>query len=235
MRLILILMLTYPFFAFIQAVDVAVRHSDPVYLLDVLPLGILFASASTLLFFRGTAAAATPALGLCALVTITRPLASAAVLDEAGLAAYYRLPIAYHLESLLVPVASLAAFVLLIRHFRTSRLGLARLGVLTALALVTEAMLMGLAAAFGFGGMSREWYQSLLLLTQLPGVALLAPMGLCCSHDAPLVFSDWVVPHWADLPILVVANTVGLLLLFTAFDRISSITRERKRSGSLAA
>jgi hypothetical protein len=88
----------------------------------------------------------------------------------------------------------------------------------TGVAFAAEVALMISIAIWGFGGWQSEWYQDVLAATQSPGIALLTDMGLCCGYDNGLVISDWVGPHWngltpAGIPILVVANTVGLLVL----------------------
>lgn len=115
-----------------------------------------------------------------------------------------------------------AALVLLLRRrqipgvYPNARLR--SLGRRTGVAFAGEAALMISIAIWGFGGWQSEWYQDVLAMTQLPGIALLTDMGLCCGYYNGLVITDVWGPHWNGLtrrgiPILVVANTAGLLVL----------------------
>lgn len=120
------------------------------------------------------------------------------------------------------PLIAGAAFILLLRRRRISGVypdaRLRSLAKRTGVAFAVEVALMISIAIWGFGGWQSEWYQDVLAMTQSPGIAVLMDMGLCCGYDNGLVISDWVSPHWSGLtqvgiPILVVANTAGLLVL----------------------
>lgn len=120
------------------------------------------------------------------------------------------------------PLIAGAAFVLLLRRRRISGAypdaRLRSLVRLTGVAFAVEVALMISIAIWGFGGWQSEWYQDVLAMTQSPGIALLTDMGLCCGYFNSLVISDVMGPHWSGLtqvgiPILVVANTAGLLVL----------------------
>jgi hypothetical protein len=114
------------------------------------------------------------------------------------------------------------AFVLLLRRRRISGVypdaRLRSLAKRTGVAFAVEVALMISIAIWGLGGWQAEWYQDALAATQSPGIALLTDMGLCCGYYNSLVISDVWGPHWNGLtqvgiPILVVANTAGLLVL----------------------
>ncbi|HEY7768355.1 hypothetical protein [Longimicrobium sp.] len=120
------------------------------------------------------------------------------------------------------PLIAGAAFILLLHRRRISGVypdaRLRSLARRTGVAFAVEVVLMTSIAIWGFGGWQAEWYRDVLAATQAPGIALLTDMGLCCGYFNSLVISDVWGPHWNGLtrvgiPILVVANTVGLLVL----------------------
>lgn len=120
------------------------------------------------------------------------------------------------------PLIAGAAFALLLRRRRISGVypdaRLRSVMRLSGVAFAVEVVLMTSIAIWGFGGWQSEWYQDVLAMTQSPGIALLTDMGLCCGYYNGLVITDVWGPHWNGLtqvgiPILVVANTPGLLVL----------------------
>ena len=117
------------------------------------------------------------------------------------------------------PTAAAAAFTLLLRaRHACPEPRLRSLARSTAVVFGVESVLMVLIAIFGFGAWEAEWYQEALGFTQVPGTVLLAHMGLCCGYYNGLVITDVWGPHWgglrmAGIPILMVANTAGLLVL----------------------
>ena len=139
------------------------------------------------------------------------------------------------------PLIAGAAFVLLLRRRRISGVypdaRLRSLVRLTGVAFVVEAALMISIAIWGFGGWwQSEWYQDVLAMTQSPGVALLTDMGLCCGYFNGLVITDVMGPHWNGLtqvgiPILVVANTAGLLVLARVIQSGARRTGRRAAGG----
>jgi hypothetical protein len=139
------------------------------------------------------------------------------------------------------PLINASAFVLLLRRRRISGVysdaRLRSLARRTGVAFAVEVALMISIAIWGFGGWQSEWYQDALAATQTPGIALLTDMGLCCGYFNSLVISDVWAPHWNGLrrvgiPILVVANTAGLLVLARLIQAGARLARRAAGAGS---
>jgi hypothetical protein len=145
---------------------------------------------------------------------------------------------------ILGPLIAGAAFVLLLRRRRISGVypdaRLRSLARRTGVAFAVEGALMISIAIWGFGGWQSEWYQDVLAAMQSPGIAILTDMGLCCGYYNGLVITDVWGPHWGGLtqvgiPILVVANTAGLLVLarlIQAGVRLARRAAHRPTTGS---
>ncbi len=138
------------------------------------------------------------------------------------------------------PLIAGAAFMLLLRRRRISGVypdaRLRSLARRTGVAFAVEVALMISIAIWGFGGWQSEWYQNVLAATQSPGIALLTDMGLCCGYYNGLVITDVWGPHWNGLtqvgiPILVAANTAGLLVLARLIQAGARLARRAAGTG----
>jgi hypothetical protein len=122
----------------------------------------------------------------------------------------------------LFPITLLtAAFVLLVRETSASAARY-RVVALVAAALAMELVLVALIARFGVHGwINGPWYQRALGQSQMPAVTILVQMGLCCGIQNHTVISDGIDPHWGPitvhgLPVLIAANTLGLVAILAA-------------------
>jgi hypothetical protein len=149
-------------------------------------------------------------------------------------------PLEYALQPTILAVVAAVALVRLIRGWRREPGFRESMGVPLA-AFGVQSGLMLLVAVFGLGVMDAPWYQDLLMQSQSPGRILLTAMGYCCGLNSGIVFSDGIDAHWGGLtkigiPILAVANTVGLLpLVFFARRLLRALSARRSAAREVVA
>lgn len=219
LRISALLVLVYPATQAVDAVRLAIQYGEPLAYLDRLPLFSAFlASALGLRFAQRWAH--TLALSLS---TLSAGVLGLLLVDSTYTQAITYWPTVDRVQILISIFAGGAAILLLL--LPGSRAALPKTPSdwstipVAVSCLAAGIVLMGLITVFGLGGLfSREWYQVALYSTQLPGIALLRQMGLCCGYDNPAVISDVVDLHWGGLtrigiPILILSNAIGILLL----------------------
>lgn len=138
-----------------------------------------------------------------------------------------------------VIAAQIAVVVLLLRRetralFPGLEPARAQVRLVAATALV-EIGLMGAVAIWGFGGFGGTWPQQTLGALHDPGIFLLVLTDWCCGYGSSLIISDAWGPHWgglrrAGIPILMYANTIGLLPFAALIRAAARRVREPKPS-----
>lgn len=212
------LLLVYPAVSVFGSVRAAVVNEWPGYLMDGLLLAIYVVVVS-LYLWRGRRWAYTSALICSAGLAITMVLYELVIASLWGREAWEEWSPSDYAFHYLPFVVLIAVSALLVRHeaFAGAR---RRALTLVGVALAAELVLIALITRYGIGSLfaGQALHQVALDVSQLPGSALLVQMGMCCGYENHTIISDALDPHWGGitmqgLPVLIVANTLGLVPL----------------------
>jgi hypothetical protein len=211
------LLLVYPALLLAGSMSDALRHESLQPIIDKLPL-VIASALVAIGVMRGRRGAHGAALVLGAGVAAIVPLYWYAATLSGGPGTWRGMPAIGLANAVVAPLASGAAFVLLLGD-GTGADPRRRIMRALFLGLGLELALMALIALFGIDGIGEGvWYQVVLGVTQAPGMSILTWMGFCCGFLDSTIISDMIVSHWGGImrdgiPALVAANTIGLLPL----------------------
>lgn len=234
LRIAAALLLAYPTLMLVGKAVFIFHNGWSVYYLHGLPL-VLFVAAVGVSLWRGRRWAYSTALFCTAGLALLLVLYKVAMAFVWGSQASEGMTIFLWVLAFLPEASAAIAFALLVRDgtFAWDR---SRALTLMAAALAAEAALMGLIAWLGVGGMGgpHSWYQLALGLSQAPGEVLLTQMGMCCGYENETIISDVIDPHWGGItrngiPVLVVANALGLAAVFAAARALLLRVRQHRR------